>query len=1236
MNRNKYNECKSMRILRKLLCICGVLTILCFYSTGASVKASAATGRKMVENFAGAGTKEKPYLIETAEDLKNFRDLVNSGNEFEDTWFLQTSDIDLELEEWTPIGCYQSGHYFYGIYNGGGHVLYNLKISDAGNAGLFGQLAGVVLNLGVESGNISGDCVGSIASHSVPGTQPAIIQCYSKASVNGVRAGGIADNFSGGYIVRCWYNGLTNEKTSDNIVSYAGQLIECYADNEGIAESAGEVYTLVPHNKAEKTKLTVEAQENGCAAFVACKYVDYDSVIPWEWNGEELQFSKKKFIKPQIDLLGSGTKDDPYVIADYEDLSHFRDLVNIGYTFEGCWVVQTSDIAMETDDWIPIGIYGTENYFWGVYDGAGHTISNIRIQNHQAGDLDNSGLFGQLGGIVANLGIENGLIEGNCSGGIASHSAGKTYTAGIVNCYSKVDIKAQRAGGIADNFDFGKIIACWNDSHISVIDADKFSLETGIFLNQTYSAGITTAERWNDTKVYGCLTTGEQAVTPSGTSSKTSGTIYAEELYTEKTVYKMNWTIALAQQLFANDMGIQLRQLKLNADGEISFSNETAVIRFVAFINEYAAPIVLAFILVLLSIHLRRVRNSGMLWETGRKGIVAGAIIFASISLFVDCALIGSARHFLTLGSGIFIALSNIACVACVILIWKNSKKNWKAFICENGYSLIGFLVVMLLLVVLQSGKVPRYDGGIYYGSLVQAVKLFRLDLLTYIGGFVIWQWCQGTGLLLAPLEFIFPGRVYGFYCMNALIMGITMVVFYRLLRETVKPIRPFWASVVSFALIVCPYQLGMLSHFCLDAHLTYYIVWLMYCYKHKNDMMISFCGFLLCFTKVTGAVFYVAFMIMAGITEVLREYRGSLISRIFHWWKWKRCILWIFPAILYVAAFLGGDKFIIQNFNGVYTPDTMIDINKYNVADVILQSSVFCLRWVVVLLSIAALCVVFIRPERLKRVLNREDFDLMLMLLVATASLLFLLIIYKSDASLPRYTAAVNVLMMYLLPVSVFILTDLNWQRNVVIVGMGVLLLIQTYWSIDPVFLVHTSGVNTGKTVLHRMAVGNDSRAFMNLGADYETGYTCIGDLYAYNNEFYYYQSLFEDALKQIQPTEKTVFCSLDLPSYDMAVFSSQYRTYWNTRMNKVTFDLDDADNITLNDQNMILTREICETSIGELNLWDDFYLYVQARVDSTEAISRLMEEGYKITEEFHPENFYGSMSVYHFEKSA
>ncbi len=179
--------------------------------------------------FAGEGTKAAPYVVSSAEDLTALAELVNSGEHFEDTFFLQKADIDLAGIEWTPIGEFETENHFDGRYDGDGHCIENMTITQGGNCALFGQLGGTVMNLGIESGEINGACVGSISSHA--GTINArIINCYNKASIQGFRAGGIADNFNG-KIVGCWNAGALSGDQTGQIVSYGATYVGyCYED----------------------------------------------------------------------------------------------------------------------------------------------------------------------------------------------------------------------------------------------------------------------------------------------------------------------------------------------------------------------------------------------------------------------------------------------------------------------------------------------------------------------------------------------------------------------------------------------------------------------------------------------------------------------------------------------------------------------------------------------------------------------------------------------------------------------------------------------------------------------------------------------------------------------------------------------------------------------------------------------------------------------------------------------
>lgn len=79
-------------------------------------------------------------------------------------------------------------------------------------------------------------------------------------------------------------------------------------------------------------------------------------------------------------LEGDGTINNPYLIKTEEDLKKVGENLNLCYKL-------ANDITL-TEKWTPIGT--KENPFTGVFDGDGHSISNLNIENNN----EYNGLFG--------------------------------------------------------------------------------------------------------------------------------------------------------------------------------------------------------------------------------------------------------------------------------------------------------------------------------------------------------------------------------------------------------------------------------------------------------------------------------------------------------------------------------------------------------------------------------------------------------------------------------------------------------------------------------------------------------------------------------------------------------------------------------------------------------------------------------------------------------------------------
>ena len=222
------------------------------------------TGGTFNPPMTGSGTKNDPYQISTADQLKLFRDKVNSSKTSDETKIcvVLTADIDLKNEAWTPIGNFTEGNkiYYEGTFDGGGHTISGLNVTGKFRcASLFGAVkGGTIKNLTV-AGNVSHnynstglDChVGGIVGSALDAA--TIENCSNNCSVTGGSGdfiGGIAgSNIDNARIIDCYnvgtitgtFNG-TGGVTGFNM----GTISNCY--NVGTVKGSHAVGEIVGNN----------------------------------------------------------------------------------------------------------------------------------------------------------------------------------------------------------------------------------------------------------------------------------------------------------------------------------------------------------------------------------------------------------------------------------------------------------------------------------------------------------------------------------------------------------------------------------------------------------------------------------------------------------------------------------------------------------------------------------------------------------------------------------------------------------------------------------------------------------------------------------------------------------------------------------------------------------------------------------------------------------------------------
>lgn len=215
---------------------------------------------------------------------------------------------------------------------------------------------------------------------------------------------------------------------------------------------------------------------------------------------------------------GTGSKDDPYQIANGEQLAYLAKQIDDNVDFTGVYFKLTADILLndnindEPIEWNSIGMRKIDDStseipFLGTFDGANHKIIGL----YQTGKYA-YGLFAYIGcgAELSNLTVTDGNIipETYDAGVICGYSKGT-----ISNCTNEADIsiptyKSGNIGGVCGFLEDGKIDGCSNKGEVKI----TFQTER-VFSNVGGVCG------YNNIPISECYNTGDV----SGTTSYVGG-----------------------------------------------------------------------------------------------------------------------------------------------------------------------------------------------------------------------------------------------------------------------------------------------------------------------------------------------------------------------------------------------------------------------------------------------------------------------------------------------------------------------------------------------------------------------------------------------------------------------------------------------------------------------------------------------------------------------------------------
>ena len=462
----------------------------------------------------GSGTKENPYLIYNAEDMKKIAAIPTEQN-----YYKLMNDIDYNNEHYYMIGTYSSafgGKSFAGTFEGGSHTLKNINVYGYNYIGLFGHVRGSdiikagIIGLNVENIKVNGNgFVGGVVGY-----------IHSYADINEVtvsgNVSGEANNIGG--IVGYAYNennsvnvtsviSNTNVTGNEKSSNYIGGIIG-YVNNltsstkiTGIVESgtiSGFRYIYIVGGGNTSVLSTMKtAHVNKDAKVTGDAYVyDYDEskgekysnseygnlnlyndyIDTWlggDNDGSGYYFDYESETSNKIVLRsnsintkfekGSGTKENPYLIYNAEDMKKIAAIPT-----EQNYYKLMNDIDYNNEHYYMIGT--SKNQFSGAFEGGAHTLKNIKIFGKNA-----IGLIGtSKNSLIQGLNVENIYVTGNTRLGAVTGQSfsgviSEINVTGTIESIQKNDSDQTLVGGIVGTTESSNSIIKNSISNMNVI-----------------------------------------------------------------------------------------------------------------------------------------------------------------------------------------------------------------------------------------------------------------------------------------------------------------------------------------------------------------------------------------------------------------------------------------------------------------------------------------------------------------------------------------------------------------------------------------------------------------------------------------------------------------------------------------------------------------------------------------------------------------------------------------------
>lgn len=524
----------------------------------------------------------------------------------------------------------------------------------------------------------------------------------------------------------------------------------------------------------------------------------------------------------------------------------------------------------------------------------------------------------------------------------------------------------------------------------------------------------------------------------------------------------------------------------------------------------------------------------------GQLALVAGILTaFCMTALFTTCNT--------NVRNAPYIAVSVMFAILCAVMlglaVWNRLKqgKGKLALPIDKAFLLVA--IVFIVIRLAQFDTLPRWDSETYFAALRKACENYEYDFPSLINNFFLAGHVSlGYALFLAMGYFIWPNAAQGVYAVNLLLSFAGFCCTWGILRHAVKRKTSLQLLLAAFLIWCMPLTLGTFSGISLDYGIMLFLVFLLYSHIKQQYLLMLFWALALATTKETGVICLAGYGVICVLQKFLYQH-GSFRDRGLALLKEKA--MWILlgsgGAFLLMRALqlLFGKS----SWGTGISKSGLHNVFKWQWDYVLLKLQTFFLLnfyWVLALLILyCVLASAFGKKQRLRYLLLKNE-EICCAIGAAAAFIVFSCIYLTYNN--PRY----NVVVEYILALVcvIFVMWTITEQTvcNLVIGQLCVIMLVQSYYTVDPVTKAVFPKVNT-------------ESAFPMVTTGW-SGYPSLqADITVYNNQYTYLDKAYDKILSNIGYDENTVLImwgSYEKGTRAAAIQGIRDTYYWDKKQHK------------------------------------------------------------------------------------